>query len=70
MVFPASKAVAERVFSISCNIWSFHKSQMCLEILKSLLIIKSNFEMEFEIYLSNRPNTYKKKLQSAEKYQK
>ena len=62
-VLPASNAVAERVFSISIfilysNIWCSQKFQMGVEILKSLLIIKCNFEMdcsEFKTYLSNRP---------------
>ena len=58
-----SKTCPKRVFSISNNICSTQKSQMSLEILKSILIIKCNFEMDcskFKTYSSNRPNTYKK----------
>ena len=56
---PASKAVAERVFSIFNNILS-SEFQMGLETVESLLIIKCSFEMEcseFKTFLSSRFNT-------------
>ena len=53
---PLSNLVAEGIFSISNNTWSFQKFQMGPEVLESLVITEFNFKMDFTEFVTYLPN--------------
>lgn len=70
LCLPGSNAPTERSFSIMNKVWSKEKTQLQVDTLKSLMIVKYNYEMscpEFYDYLSGNVNILKK-IHSVEKY--
>jgi len=52
LCIPVSNAFVERVFSIMGNIWTNNRNKMRLNIVKSEILTKVNFDMNCEQFLN------------------
>lgn len=70
LCFPGTSAPVERVFSKANRIWDKDKSELSIDTLKSILLVKINMELDctaFHKYLKTRPELLKK-IAGQEKY--
>jgi hypothetical protein len=70
LCLPGSNASVERVFSTMNLIWTSQRSKLCLQTVKSMLTVLTNFRMtcqQFAAKLGSRQDILKK-VHSSEKY--
>lgn len=70
LCLPGTTASVERVFSSVNNVWTPEKTQLSIETLKSILMVKTNFDyscLEFYEYIKTKPELLRE-IASKEKY--
>lgn len=70
LCFPGTSAAVERIFSKVNRIWDKDKSELSIDTLKSILMVKTNIDLDctaFYKYLKSRPELLKK-IASQDKY--
>lgn len=70
LCLPGTNAVTERIFSLINNFWTSDKTQMTIETVKTIIIVKHNLSGTCEDFLStiSSNDDVLKKVHSSQKY--